>query len=140
MVLGTAKVLITLLCFKIFNAANFAHAYCLTRVPFGVASLVGPILGWWSLSGHGFSTDPNYKQDVSHAVGMFCYISAGAQAVCFVLSLFIKNLDFSQYSTHDPDDENDSIADAAISVFIQSDIENTDEEGELHVRHPFAAT
>ena len=132
MVLGTAKVLISVLCFNIFNAVNFVHSFCILRGPFGAASLLGPILGWWSLSGHGFSTDANYKHEVSHAVGMFCYISAGAQAVCFVLSLFIRNLDFSQYSTpHDADDENDSIADVAISGIIRSDIENTDEEGEL---------
>ena len=70
--------------------------------------------GWWSLSGHGFSTDPNYRQDVSHAVGMFCYISSGAQAVCFVLaSAFIKNLDFSKYAAHHADADIDSIMEAA---------------------------
>ena len=131
MVLGASKVLISLLCFNIFTAVNFISSFSILLSTFGTAALLGPILGWWSLSGHGFSTDANYKHDVSHAVAIFCYISAGAQAVCFVLSLFIKNLDFSKYSTHHVGAENDNIADAAISGISKSGIKNTDEEGEL---------
>lgn len=114
MVLGASKVLISLLCFNIFKAVNFVRCFSLLWSTFGTAALLGPILGWWSLSGHGLSTDANYKSELGHAVSIFCYISAGAQAVCFVLaSMFIKNLDFSKYAAHHADADKDSIMEAA---------------------------
>ena len=127
MVLGASKVLISLLCFDVFKAINFTGSFSILWSTFGTASLLGPVLGWWSLSGHGMPTDANFKHDLSHAVAIFCYISAGAQAVCFVLSLFIKNLDFSKYAD---DEENDSVADGAVSGSSKSGIKDTDEEGE----------
>ena len=131
MVLGASKVLIALLCFKIFKAVNFIISFSILLSTFGTAALLGPILGWWSLSGHGMFGDTNYKHDLSHAVAVFCYISAGSQAICFILSLFIKNLDFSTYAAHHAGEENDSTADAAVSGSSKSGIKNTDEEGEL---------
>ena len=68
MVLGASKVLIGLLCFKIFKAINFISSFSILLSTFGTAALLGPILGWWSLSGHGLSLDANYKHDLSQAV------------------------------------------------------------------------
>ena len=53
MVLGASKVLIVLLCFDIFKATNYITSYSILMSCFGTASLLGPVLGWWSLSGHG---------------------------------------------------------------------------------------
>ena len=133
MVLGASKVLISLLCFDVFKVVNFASSFSILWSTFGTASLLGPVLGWWSLSGHGNPTDANYKHDLSHAVSIFCYISAGAQAVCFALSLFIKNLDFSKYAALLGGQENDSVVDGAVSGSSQNSIKDTDEEGGLLV-------
>ena len=69
MVLGASKVLISILCFDIFKTFNFISSYSILLTTFGTASLLGPILGWWSLSGHGLeSLNANYKHDLSRAV------------------------------------------------------------------------
>ena len=97
MVLGASKVLVTLLWLEVFGAVNYLNSFGILLTSWGTASLIGPILGWWSLSGHGLSTDPTYKTDLSNAVAIFCYTSAGALAVAFLTSFLIKNIDFAKY-------------------------------------------
>ena len=98
MVLGSAKVLIFILCFDIYKPLNFVNACCMLLSTFGTASLVGPLFGWWSLSNHGVATDANYKDDLSSNVGIFCYVSAGCMAAAFVLTFFVRKLDFRKWA------------------------------------------
>jgi nitrate/nitrite transporter NarK len=97
MLLGASKVLITLLWLKIFGAINYLDSFPVLLTSWASAQLIGPILGWWSLSGHGVNTDPTYKSSLGDAVAIYCYASAGAQAAAFLTSFLITNIDFAKY-------------------------------------------
>jgi nitrate/nitrite transporter NarK len=95
--LGASKVLITLLWFEVFGAINYLDSFPVFITSWASAQLIGPILGWWSLSGHGAITDPTYRSSLGDAVAIYCYASAGAQAGAFLTSFLITNIDFAKY-------------------------------------------
>ena len=97
MLLGASKVLFTLLWFKVFGAINYLDSFPVFITSWASAQLIGPILGWWSLSGHGAITDPTYRSSLGDAVAIYCYASAGAQAAAFLTSFLITNIDFTKY-------------------------------------------
>ena len=117
-VLGASKVLICILCFDVYAPVNFTNSCGELLSVFGVAAYVGPVLGWWSLSGHGMPGDPNYQVGLSDSVAIFCYASAGSLALSCTLMFFVKPLDFSKYLQYRKD----------VPVETEEDIEDAGEE------------
>jgi hypothetical protein len=97
MSLGAAKAMIGNICFKVYSAINFVDSFSVMLGVFGTAALIGPILGWLSLSNHGFPGDPNYTHDLGHSVAYFCWGSAGSMALSCAISFAIKKIDWSKY-------------------------------------------
>ena len=135
MVLGASKVLIFILCFNVFGAINFPNSCGVLLSTFGTAALIGPILGWWSLSGHGLPTDPTYKSELSDAVAIFCYVSAGSQAIACLMSFLITNIDFAKYQ-HLKEASGSGDAEEAISGSVsKGSNDSTDETEALLSQH-----
>ena len=130
-ILGASKVLLTLLCFRVFGAINFMNSLGLLWSCFGTASLVGPIFGWWSLSGHGVSTDPNFRSSLGDAVAILCYAFAGSQVFVFIMSFFIINVDFAKYQHPKEASSNGDPEEAIDESFSKSSRDGGDETESL---------
>ena len=96
-ILGGVKILLVLLSIDIFGPMNMPNGVALLFCgAWGPASFIGPVAGWASLSGHGLKSGPNFKDDLSMAVAIYCYASAGSSAISFLTSFGITKFDFAQ--------------------------------------------
>ena len=107
-VLGAAKCTLTLLVFDIYHTINLKVAVSMVVTNWGLASFVGPVFGWWSLSGAGSpSTGDLYKDKLSNSVSTFNYIAAGLSCVALMLTFFLRPIDFAadKYKKNVAEDE-----------------------------------
>lgn len=104
--LGASKVLFFLILIHVFGQRNFLLAVNATLTSFSLAGFIGPLFGWWGLSGHGkLGKDRNYGSDLSNSVAVYNYICSGACLLAMLFSFFIRPVDFRKYGLALTDEE-----------------------------------
>lgn len=94
--LGASKVVFFLILIRVYGQRNFPLLVNATLTSFSLAGFLGPIFGWWGLSGHGkLGKDKNYGSELSNSVAVFNYCCAGVCFLGLLLSFGIRPIDFS---------------------------------------------
>lgn len=102
--LGCTLTVWVLLVFNAFSAINLVDGIAITYISFGFAGLVGPVIGWWSLTGggnqylaDGVTYNPDFIDHISDSVAAFGYIGCGFNVAALICTIWIYPIDFSKY-------------------------------------------